>query len=151
MEPNLKQGDLLLLHSVNGSSAGIGDIVAFHRGDRGILHRVIEKKQSENGEIVLVTKGDNNRLADPPIKASEVDAKLLFRMPLLGSSARALGLGGGFEVYRYTVVTLALFWLGIWALQTRRAVVRRSAGLRKLNRQLTSATLRRADRAKSDG
>jgi signal peptidase I len=42
----------------------VGDIVSYKDGDSIVIHRVIEKKQDEQGEY-LVMKGDNNPIADP--------------------------------------------------------------------------------------
>ena len=84
MEPLLSEGDILLLHAINGAEAQIGDVVVTDRNGRAVLHRLIAYRVHETGGLLLVTKGDNAAQADAPISPSAVQARLVTRLPLLG-------------------------------------------------------------------
>ncbi|XP_058098910.1 uncharacterized protein LOC131243521 isoform X3 [Magnolia sinica] len=63
MEPGFKRGDILFLH-MNEAPIRTGEIVVFHveGKDIPIVHRVItvHEKLGTEGEIKVLTKGDNN-------------------------------------------------------------------------------------------
>jgi signal peptidase I len=119
MEPGLRQGDLLVFRATTADAVKVGDVIAYNRGEMPISHRVIEIRHADGGGIVLVTKGDNNARADAPIDASAVKAKLVMRIPVVGNLARMLGLGGGFDVFRYGFLMLSSAWLAFWAPRAR--------------------------------
>lgn len=97
----LRCGDLLFV--VKDDSPDIGDIVIYSRPGTGytIVHRITEKTESG-----YVTKGDNNAGPDQPIFSSQLEGRMVFAMPLLGSprlilyymegliTGRPLNLGG---------------------------------------------------------
>jgi signal peptidase I len=82
MEPELSAGDLAVVRF--GGSPEIGDAVLYHDEDLGadVLHRVVDER---GGRFVL--KGDSNSFLDNarPMR-SEVDGKLWFSIPRLGSA-----------------------------------------------------------------
>ncbi|GJW74023.1 signal peptidase complex catalytic subunit SEC11A-like protein [Tanacetum coccineum] len=61
MEPGFKRGDILFLH-MSKDPIRAGEIVVFNvDGDEiPIVHRVIKVHEHENGEVDVLTKGDNN-------------------------------------------------------------------------------------------
>lgn len=64
MEPNIKIGDAVILHKVKKDDVlNIGDVIAFDKGDKLTVHRVVEILESD-GEYYYNTKGDNNNVAD---------------------------------------------------------------------------------------
>lgn len=65
MEPTLPVGSIILVKSVKDTeSLEVGDIVTFYDiNGRRVTHRVKEVVQ-QNGEIVYITKGDNNNVED---------------------------------------------------------------------------------------
>ncbi|XP_063933499.1 signal peptidase complex catalytic subunit SEC11C-like [Zophobas morio] len=74
MEPLVYRGDLLFLTNYD-TPVRVGDIVVFNVADKEIpiVHRVIKIHEGKNGEVKLLTKGDNNRVHDRPLYASGQD------------------------------------------------------------------------------
>eukprot|EP00490_Sorites_sp_Unknown_P025493 CAMPEP_0114659548 /NCGR_PEP_ID=MMETSP0191-20121206/18046_1 /TAXON_ID=126664 /ORGANISM="Sorites sp." /LENGTH=164 /DNA_ID=CAMNT_0001885057 /DNA_START=90 /DNA_END=581 /DNA_ORIENTATION=+ len=64
MEPTMWRGDILALWMPDDFD--VGDIVVFSIKERDIpiIHRVIQTHKDENGEIKILTKGDNNQVDD---------------------------------------------------------------------------------------
>jgi signal peptidase I len=82
MEPELSAGDLAVVRF--GGSPRIGDTVLYHDDELGadVLHRIVD---TTGGRLVL--KGDSNSfLDDPRPRPSEVEGRLWFSIPQLGSA-----------------------------------------------------------------
>lgn len=77
MEPAVKVGDLLILHEKDSYTEG--DIVCFRAENKLVTHRVVEI----NGDQV-VTKGDVNNVVDKPIQLSQIEGKVVLRIPRAG-------------------------------------------------------------------
>ena len=116
MEPHYHDGDVVLLRRFSHPTAvEKGDIVLFRYKAVHISHRVIEVGPDAGAATRIVTKGDNNPVADPPLKLSDVEARVLVEVPLLGEVSRALGAGGGVYVYRYGALLAALAFVLVYA------------------------------------
>jgi signal peptidase len=80
MEPVLYKGDIVLLES-NPSSIEVEDIIVYHAAwlnSEPVIHRVIAKGRSSNGEDYYLTKGDNNPFQDPmKVYPNEVISKVV--------------------------------------------------------------------------
>jgi signal peptidase I len=80
MEPALSKGDIVLLDS-NPSSIDVGDIIVYKAvwsNSEHVIHRVIAKGKSSNGEDYYLTKGDNNSIQDPmKVYPNEVISKVI--------------------------------------------------------------------------
>jgi len=65
MEPAFQRGDILFLNNQD-NPIRVGEIVVFKIKDRDIpiVHRVTKVHEKENGEVEVLTKGDNNRVDD---------------------------------------------------------------------------------------
>ncbi|MGB9637103.1 MAG: signal peptidase I, partial [Thermoplasmata archaeon] len=66
MEPTLSRGDIVFWYPCKITDVHAGDIIVYKsyiEKDKYVLHRVIDIKE-ENGEIMLVTKGDANEYPD---------------------------------------------------------------------------------------
>jgi len=65
MEPAFQKGDLLFLTLTN-DPIKVGDIVVFKLSGREIpiVHRVLKLHQKLNGDMDILTKGDNNSVDD---------------------------------------------------------------------------------------
>merc|ERR1719197_1908931 len=65
MEPAFQRGDILFLNNQD-DPIRVGEIVVFKIKDRDIpiVHRVTKVHEKENGEVEVLTKGDNNRVDD---------------------------------------------------------------------------------------
>lgn len=83
MEPTLHVNDLLVVR--RSDQYNVGDIVVYQSGYELIVHRVI----AADGDT-LVTRGDANNAADPPIDVSAVKGVVAARVPVLGTVVSAL-------------------------------------------------------------
>lgn len=83
MEPTLHVDDLVVVRKAG--SYEVGDIIIFQDGSSLTIHRIVEK----DGDT-LVTKGDNNNAADPPISRSSVKGKMVFSVGKVGALVRWL-------------------------------------------------------------
>jgi signal peptidase I len=108
VEPGLKDGDVVVVRQHAGTTFKAGDVVAFQRDEIVVMHRVIDVSTDGEGVPWITTQGDNNPRPDKPVRASDVEGKLLFKVPWLGAISRALDAGGGLYVYHYTALMLSL-------------------------------------------
>lgn len=71
MEPAFYRGDILFLH-MGYTPFRAGDIVVFKVEDREIpiVHRIIKVHEKEDGQVDMLTKGDNNAVDDRGLYAS---------------------------------------------------------------------------------
>ena len=74
----LSRGDLLFV--MKPDNPKIGDILIYRKfgSDFTIVHRLV------SAEDAYITKGDNNRAADPPVAQQHVVGKVVFAVPVLG-------------------------------------------------------------------
>ncbi len=65
MEPAFQRGDILFLNN-NGDDIRVGEVVVFKIDGRDIpiVHRVLEVHERSDGDLDLLTKGDNNKIHD---------------------------------------------------------------------------------------
>ena len=65
MEPAFRRGDILFLNNQD-NPIRVGEVVVFKIKDRDIpiVHRVMKVHEKPNGDVDLLTKGDNNRVDD---------------------------------------------------------------------------------------
>jgi signal peptidase I len=75
MIPYLRPGQKVQLAPVDMSQIVRGDLVAFHKADYLVVHRV-HAVLSENGVIQLLTKGDSNLHPDAPVTSENYLAKV---------------------------------------------------------------------------
>ena len=82
-------GDIIIVKMMDGSEVKKNDVVTFQVGENGqyLTHRMIDRLDELNGEKgdYIVTKGDANNTADPPILAERVFGKVVFAIPKMGS------------------------------------------------------------------
>jgi signal peptidase I len=80
MEPVLYKGDVVII-DYNPSSIDIGDIIIYDARwfqNKHVIHRVIAKGESTDGNIIYILKGDNNVDQDPePVSPKDVIAKVV--------------------------------------------------------------------------
>lgn len=80
MSPALNVGDLVIVKEVSEEGGtlhedlSVGDVVIFEDGDSFVIHRVIEKNESQE---TFTTKGDYNNAADAPVSFSQVKGVLV--------------------------------------------------------------------------
>ncbi len=90
MEPNIREGDILVFRGVSAEEIDVGDVILFDVPKEmeellppRITHRVIEIKR-ENGDIYFRTKGDNAPLDTYEIPASNVVGLNVAVIPYVG-------------------------------------------------------------------
>ena len=83
MEPNLSVDDLIFVHEEE--QYGVGDVVVYQSGNSLIVHRIVVVE----GDI-LITQGDANNVADPPIEKSAIKGKVTGAIPGIGVLVNAL-------------------------------------------------------------
>ena len=82
MEPAIPMGSVLYVEQVDPADLVVDDVVAFHRDDSVVAHRVVANRTSL-GE--LVTKGDANNAEDPdPVPYENVVGIVARHVPILG-------------------------------------------------------------------
>lgn len=83
MEPAVRVGDFLVIREQDVYEAG--DVVTYRSGGSLVTHRVVEIDGTD-----LITQGDANNVADEPVALSQVEGKMIFRIPKLGQAALLL-------------------------------------------------------------
>lgn len=77
MLPLIKNGDSVVIHH-STKGLGVGSIVAFRKGQKIIVHRVI-KIEHEDGKTTFLTKGDLNLKTDHPLHEDKLIGKVIAR------------------------------------------------------------------------
>jgi signal peptidase I len=116
MEPFNRSGDVVLLQELDGSKAKIGEVIVFEDRGQSVMHRLKERYMDSSGQLMLITQGDNVPVPDPPIAASQVTARMVTEVPILGDISRMLNGKGGFYIYRSIVVSICVSSLAVWGL-----------------------------------
>uniref|UniRef100_A0A7C3IXJ2 Signal peptidase I n=1 Tax=Candidatus Methanomethylicus mesodigestus TaxID=1867258 RepID=A0A7C3IXJ2_9CREN len=85
MTPFMKMGDVAITVSTNVENLKGGDVIVYMRqgSQQLIIHRVVEISKAVSGYTV-VTKGDANNAADPPIIVSGAVSKVVYLIPQVG-------------------------------------------------------------------
>jgi signal peptidase len=78
MQPAIEAGDLIIIKGQEEYEKN--DIVTYRENNTLITHRIVETNQSE-----VVTKGDANNTSDKPILQSDIEGKVILRLPGAGN------------------------------------------------------------------
>ena len=78
MQPAMEAGDLIIIKEQARYEKN--DIVTYHKDQNLITHRIVDVNQSE-----AVTKGDANNVSDDPISLSDIEGKVVLRLPGAGN------------------------------------------------------------------
>ena len=82
MEPTLSPGDLTFTEKVETAEIDVGDVVAVRIDSVVYMHRVVEKRESDEG-ILFRLKGDANEDPDSSyVNGSEIIGKTSFSLPM---------------------------------------------------------------------
>lgn len=90
MVPYLEVGDIILCQECDPLTLKEGDVITYD-GKSGqfagkrVTHRVVTKPylNTDDGKYYLVTKGDDNPIADTPISTSQVTGKFVSKVDVL--------------------------------------------------------------------
>ena len=118
MVPTLGVGDYILVaqvpdaEQITAATPPDGEIIVFLRPgsiDEYIVHRAI-RKNSSNGSVSYITKGDNNSFADgTPVPSTNVIGKVIGHIPIIGyfslfiKTVRGFGLVIGFMILAFFI------------------------------------------------
>jgi signal peptidase I len=69
MYPFIRDGDVVEVVPVSAEAVAVGDVVFFRAGYRLFAHRVF-RCMTDGQSVHLLTRGDNHKLADSPIRDS---------------------------------------------------------------------------------
>jgi len=84
MVPVINIGDVVIVHKIPGSEAGLGDIILFPMGDVKVTHRVVDVQQDTRG-LFFQTKGDANSQPDQNLVSEKnVQGKVVMIVPKIG-------------------------------------------------------------------
>lgn len=84
MEPEIKVLDAVI--TKNTDDINLGDIIAVNNSNNIIVHRVVGI-DTQNGETIYTTKGDNNNTIDEGhIGKSNIEGKLVLTIPKIGKA-----------------------------------------------------------------
>ena len=88
MSPSIDKGDAVIIHKTKeNSDLDEGEIIAFKRGKKMIVHRIVEIVE-ENGQIVYHTKGDFNNTDDRiDLTLDDIIGIVEFRIPKIAYPA----------------------------------------------------------------
>ena len=87
MESEFHIGDVVIIKKCQSYDVSVGDVIQYKMDGYTVIHRVVEKTQS-NGETVFITKGDNNNSADSkPVKEEQLVGKAVFKIKYIGYPA----------------------------------------------------------------
>ncbi len=85
MYPKIKRGDIVLIMDKDVSKIKKGEVIRYKLDNYYVVHRVVDIKTDENGQLQFITKGDNNDSLDLfPVKEYQVDGVIKYDIPVLG-------------------------------------------------------------------
>ena len=85
MEPSIHIGDAVIVCQTDPLSLQVGDIIQYERNGMYVIHRIVEKTETEMGESGFITQGDSNNAPDEGIVSpDEVRGKVLCTIPKVG-------------------------------------------------------------------
>jgi signal peptidase len=88
MAPKLPPGTLIVIRPTPIDDIHVGQVLTYqiHSGSPAVIsHRVTKREVStKDGTTTFITKGDNNALADPPVREVQVKGTLWYSIPYLG-------------------------------------------------------------------
>jgi signal peptidase I len=85
MYPSIKKGDAVMVDKKQKiEDLKVGDIIAYRKDDRIIIHRIVSKEMNQDGIIAVDTKGDANNTNDNvEVTDNELVGKITFTIPYL--------------------------------------------------------------------
>jgi signal peptidase len=85
MRPTIETGDVVLIDEISINDIQKGDVIQYDMDGIPTVHRVYDIKQTEEKNLVFITKGDANNAPDvDPVKPEQIQGKAVFTIPKLG-------------------------------------------------------------------
>lgn len=125
MAPKYAPGTFVVIKPHDFSTLEVGDVVTYQVESGAadvVTHRIVGLTADQQGNRLLITKGDNNDAADSdPVQEVQVRGKLLYAVPYVGFIANTLG-----QANRALVLDIAgAALIGYGAIVISRAATRR--------------------------
>jgi len=125
MHPTLENGDLIVVYREDFKSLKVGDIIVFNSPvyNVRVVHR-IKDIRFVDGEMVLITQGDNNRVPDPGYVREEnyIGKYAGVRIPYAGYIGKMLA-----PPVNYILIAILLAYF-IYSVMVEEAEKRKPAG-----------------------
>lgn len=87
MSPEINVGDVAIIRKCNPNDIIVGDVIQYQMEGYTVVHRVMEKSQS-NGEVTFITKGDNNNTPDfYPVNEDQLIGEVIYKIKYIGYPA----------------------------------------------------------------
>lgn len=115
MEPEIKQGDLIFIKTIDPSEIKVRDVITFFDPDSDknsvLTHRVVEIIEEEDGSLSFRTQGDFNVAPDrQTVSADKVIGIYRFRIPGMGRVADFMATTPGLIVCVILPLALLIGW-----------------------------------------
>lgn len=95
MAPAYKPGTLIVVKPTPMAELEVGDVITYQLWSgrpEVVTHRIVGFSADQDGEPMVMTKGDNNAVIDPePVREIQIRGRLLYGVPEVGHLANALG------------------------------------------------------------
>ena len=116
MRPFLRGGEVLTIRQTPSAYLRKGDLILFrNRYELPVLHRILTKRETEDGTFSFITKGDALMAFDEEIHEDSVLGKVLrIERPLLSGKTGHIDMSSLF----YRCVNLSIAVLGFFKTQT---------------------------------
>lgn len=115
MAPAYPPGTFLVVKPAPFDELRVGDVVTYQIESgrpEVITHRITGFAADQDGSRLLVLKGDNNGVADEPVREVQVRGRLLYAVPYVGFLANALGRQDRGLIINVVAAGLILYGLG---------------------------------------
>ncbi|TRY17918.1 signal peptidase I [Tessaracoccus rhinocerotis] len=113
MAPGYPPGTLVVVRPHDFGALRVGDVVTYQLTSgqpEVVTHRIVALTSDQQGERLLITRGDANDLDDPePVREVQVRGKLFYAVPYAGFLANALQTNRGAAV---NILAVALIGYG---------------------------------------
>ena len=84
MEPNIKDGDIIIVKKDKEENLQKGDIITFQNKSGIVTHRITNIEEKD-GKKEYTTKGDNNTIEDlETVTYEKIKGKVILKVPILG-------------------------------------------------------------------
>ncbi len=151
MEPQIKDGDLIIVRQIDGEDVEVGDVIAFFdpesTSNSVLTHRVMEVL-SENGSLSFRTKGDANNTEDRiAVSADKLVGIYKTRIPGAGNIAMFMQSTAGLVI---CVILPLILFVGYDVIRRRRYEIENQKDTAALLAELEALKAQKAASEKSE-
>lgn len=88
MYPHIKRGDVVISEKITEKdlkTIKLDDIIEYKLGGASVVHRVVAIDLDKKGNLVFITKGDNNsNIDDEKVNGNQIVGRILLKVPYIG-------------------------------------------------------------------